>query len=179
LLGHAKECTHKNNGSFQHFDCFPCCSIGVLDGSVWDVTNLPLRSDVIDGIVCDMPFGRQCSSSTQNRILYPKAFSELARVCRKKVGRAVILTLERILVDVILNHEFSKAMWKSTWSKRVGIGGLHVFLFKIERSDVEWTAPPSDFFSSPSQMVKVQSSKRKWDQHDEYSKKAKLKTKNI
>lgn len=69
----------------------------------WDATALPLASESVDVIICDMPWGRRSGSAKENRIMYPKLFREWARVLRPG-GYAYPLTLERALVQATLKE---------------------------------------------------------------------------
>jgi hypothetical protein len=70
----------------------------------WDATALPLRANVADIIVSDLPFGRRCGNHGVNERLYPKLLREWHRVLRKSAapgepsGTMVLLTLERPLL---------------------------------------------------------------------------------
>lgn len=57
-----------------------------------DITNLSFRTSSIDVFVTDMPFGKRVGTKADNRVLYPKALKELARVCKPNTGRACLLT---------------------------------------------------------------------------------------
>ena len=67
----------------------------VIDVAQWDATKLPLRSQCVDVVVSDLPFGKRIGSKTDNRVLYYRSLVELARVTRMKTGRAVLLTYDK------------------------------------------------------------------------------------
>lgn len=50
----------------------------------WDATSLPLRSDTVDVIIADLPFGRRCGNHSINQSLYRAMLREMHRVLRKK-----------------------------------------------------------------------------------------------
>lgn len=49
---------------------------------LWDSTNLPLRSGVVDRVVSDLPFGKRCGSKHQAAMLYPSILREGSRITR-------------------------------------------------------------------------------------------------
>lgn len=57
----------------------------------WDASLLPLRTGSVDVVVSDLPFGRQCSSSSKLDQLFPLVVAELTRVVRRDSGRMVLL----------------------------------------------------------------------------------------
>lgn len=67
----------------------------MTDVARWDVTKLPIRSQVVDAVVTDLPFGKRLGSQVDNRVLYYRALVELARVTRVNTGRAVLLTHDK------------------------------------------------------------------------------------
>jgi len=60
----------------------------------WDVRRLPLRTNAVDVLISDLPFGQRCGTHNQNLRLYKPALCEMARVCHAETGRAVLLTIE-------------------------------------------------------------------------------------
>lgn len=67
----------------------------VVDVAHWDATRLPLRSQCVDAVVTDLPFGKRLGKKADNRVLYYESLVELARVTRMKTGRAVLLTWDK------------------------------------------------------------------------------------
>ena len=63
----------------------------VPDMLVWDATQLPIRSESIDVIVSDLPFGQLCMSAVKLDAFLPLAVAEMARVLRPSTGRMVLL----------------------------------------------------------------------------------------
>lgn len=69
----------------------------------WDVTNIPLKDNSIDVIICDMPFGRRSGSFRQNASLYPKFMKEIVRIIHPQ-GRIILLTLQKKLLRRVLKE---------------------------------------------------------------------------
>jgi len=57
----------------------------------WDATDLPFPDQNIDCILCNLPFGKQFSTTGDNEILYPRLISAWAGKM-KPGGRMVLLT---------------------------------------------------------------------------------------
>ncbi|MBN1583897.1 MAG: methyltransferase domain-containing protein [Anaerolineae bacterium] len=68
---------------------------------LWDVRRLPLRSNTLDAVVCNLPFGEQIGSHADNVALYDRFFKQLCRVLGPG-GRAVLLTSEKELMRQLL-----------------------------------------------------------------------------
>lgn len=66
-----------------------------VDVAQWDATKLPFRSQCVDVIVSDLPFGKRIGSRGDNRVLYYHSLVEMARITRTETGRAVLLTYDR------------------------------------------------------------------------------------
>jgi 23S rRNA G2445 N2-methylase RlmL len=56
-----------------------------------DVTKLPLQSNSVQHIICDLPFGISFSTPTELNTLLPQAIAEMKRVI-KQPGKIVLLT---------------------------------------------------------------------------------------
>jgi tRNA G10 N-methylase Trm11 len=74
----------------------------------WDATDLPFPEQSIDCILCNLPFGKQYSTTGDNEILYPRLISAWAGKM-KPGGRMVLLTsdwqnLENGLTRCGLSH---------------------------------------------------------------------------
>lgn len=100
----------------------------------WNVRRLPLPEGSVDALVCDMPFGRRVGSHELNRRIYPPALREMARVLRVD-GRAVLLTLEKRLMEQILRGD---PRWRLDAVHLVNVGGLEARLYLLRR------LPPRD-----------------------------------
>ncbi len=69
----------------------------------WDARDLPLPNETIDGIVTNLPFGKEYSSPEENKTLY----RELIRHWTIKLqpqGRMVLLTADTKTLEPILTH---------------------------------------------------------------------------
>ncbi|KAJ7521091.1 hypothetical protein O6H91_19G037500 [Diphasiastrum complanatum] len=65
---------------------------GSCDVLQWDATNLALRSNCVDRVLCDMPFGIRCGSPQRREWLCPKVLREIVRVLRQDTGAAILLS---------------------------------------------------------------------------------------
>lgn len=95
----------------------------------WDVAALPLDDASVDVIVTDMPFGRRVGSHRRNRTLYPLAMQEFARVLRPG-GRAILMTLERRLMNHVLDRD---DRWTVTATRNIYYGGLGPKIYELTR----------------------------------------------
>ena len=64
----------------------------------WDAQNLPLGSNTVDKIVCNLPFGETVGNVSQLADLYHHCLREYERVLRPR-GRMVLLTSQDTLLD--------------------------------------------------------------------------------
>jgi 23S rRNA G2445 N2-methylase RlmL len=69
---------------------------------LWDARRLPLRSNSLDVIVCNLPFGKQIGSHAENVALYERFFHQVCRVVVPG-GRVVLLTSEKELMRQLLH----------------------------------------------------------------------------
>ena len=60
--------------------------------------GFPLRTASVDVIICDLPFGKRCSSAQANQKLYAMALQEFGRLLRPGTGRCVLLTAWMLVV---------------------------------------------------------------------------------
>ena len=67
-----------------------------VDGIQWDSRRMSCRSNTVDKVVVDMPFGQRCGSFKSAANLIPKILSELSRVLREngKAGKFIFLVFE-------------------------------------------------------------------------------------
>jgi putative N6-adenine-specific DNA methylase/tRNA (guanine6-N2)-methyltransferase len=68
-----------------------------------DARHLPAEDGSVGLLLGNLPFGRRSGSHTRNRHLYGAFFAEVARILSPG-GRAVLLTLERRLVERVLSR---------------------------------------------------------------------------
>jgi Putative RNA methylase family UPF0020 len=71
--------------------CVSSSGAPVADCMAWDATHLPIRSESIDAIVTDLPFGQLCLSAKKLDAFLPLLLAEMARVVRRETGRLVLL----------------------------------------------------------------------------------------
>ena len=64
----------------------------------WDARSLPLQTDTVDKIVCNLPFGETIGNLSQVTHLYRHCLKEYARVLKPK-GRMVLLTSQSTLLE--------------------------------------------------------------------------------
>lgn len=102
-----------------------------LDIYQWDVCNLPLRSDIVDVFISDLPFGKKSGSKHENWKLYPKALEEMARVCHVGSGRAVLLTQDKRVMGQVLNRS---VQWKKDLTLWINMGGLKAGIYVLSRT---------------------------------------------
>lgn len=123
----------------------------------WDAAHLPVRSSSIDACVSDLPFGKQCLSTSALRQLLPLLFLECARVLVPRHGRILILCGSTSITESL---QQSMVYWKlpCTIATPVTIGGLQAWIFRIERSDVAFNAN-----DHPQKLERVRAIARKRD----------------
>ena len=68
-----------------------------IDVRQWDARALPLADSSVSAVICNLPFGKQIGSPSENRSLYPALVAEWTRVLAPG-GRMVLLTSERRLL---------------------------------------------------------------------------------
>jgi Putative RNA methylase family UPF0020 len=76
----------------------------VADLVAWDAAFLPIRSESIDAIVTDLPFGQLCMSASRLDAFLPLFLSEMARILRRWSGRMVLLCGSYIPILKALKH---------------------------------------------------------------------------
>ena len=64
----------------------------------WDAQSLPLRSNTVDKIVCNLPFGETVGDVPELTSLYRQCLREYERVLRPR-GRMVLLTSQHRLLN--------------------------------------------------------------------------------
>jgi 23S rRNA G2445 N2-methylase RlmL len=64
---------------------------------LWDARRLPLRSNSLDTVICNLPFGKKIGSHESNVALYDRFLGQLERVLVPG-GRAVLLSSEKDLM---------------------------------------------------------------------------------
>ncbi|ESO91208.1 hypothetical protein LOTGIDRAFT_105490, partial [Lottia gigantea] len=106
-----------------------------LDIYQWDATRLPLRDGCVDVFITDLPFGRKFGNKMNNQKLYPLVLEELARVTRKKTGRACFITEDkRCMTKVILLIQES-ILWQRRKVLAINMGGIDTAVYVLHRTD--------------------------------------------
>jgi hypothetical protein len=101
--------------------------------AVIEYRRLPIRSSVVDAVVCDLPFGVSCTTLKRNRSLYPRIARELARVT-VSFGRVVLLVLHYKLMSTA----FDTIYWIQQTRTPVNVGGLVCSILSAVRSSDPW-----------------------------------------
>lgn len=98
----------------------------------WDACQLPLKSNTVDVIITDLPFGKRLGRKADNRSLYPAFLEEATRVSKLKVGRAVLLTQDKKTLSRTIGrlHRF----WHQSRVIGVNIGGLAACVYVLHRT---------------------------------------------
>ena len=96
----------------------------------WDAQRLPLRTDSIDRLVIDMPFGLRCGTYRHNAKLIPKVLQELERVMRPN-GVAVLLVMTKKIVKGFMRRPHTR--WRIQAEYEVNIGGLGAAIFVLAK----------------------------------------------
>lgn len=95
----------------------------------WDARHLPLRTDSVDKIVCNLPWGRRIGSHTVNIHLYPGFMRQVARALRPG-GMAVLLTQEKRLITRLIERHPGLEL---VGCHRLSISGLHPSIYVVRR----------------------------------------------
>ena len=91
---------------------------------------MPLRSGLVDAVVCDLPFGKRIGYKGRNFGLYPAALKEFGRVCRDH-GKAVLLTQHKSAMNKALAA--CSKLWKKQSTFFVNMGGLNVAIYVLKK----------------------------------------------
>lgn len=105
-----------------------------MDNLQWDATCLPLKTDAIDVFISDLPFGKKNGSMKKNWQLYPDLLKEMARVCRTKTGRAVLLTKDKKAMARAYGQ--SVKYWRRKYTYWINIGGLQAAIYLLQRTSI-------------------------------------------
>lgn len=116
----------------------------------WDAANLPIRTGIVDAVVSDLPFGRQCLSSSKLQQLLPLMMNEMARVLQPCSGKMVLLCGHyKVVIEVLeeINTRHGSTIWQFPCSAviPVNIGGMLAWVVQIQRGSGAWQ---SSTFSS-------------------------------
>jgi hypothetical protein len=102
----------------------------------WDAAHLPMRTNCVDVVVSDLPFGQQCLSATTLNQLLPLVFLECARVLTPTTGRMVLLAGGSPIALIANIEKVSGKYWKKPLIRvsPVSIGGILAWIFKVDRN---------------------------------------------
>lgn len=103
-----------------------------------DATRLPLGARSVDGVVCDLPFGRRHTSELGLPSLYERAIGEMARVLRDG-GLAVVFTTLRALASRLFTAE---PTWMPVGRHEVQFGSLKAYVLVCRRQPPLLCTPP-------------------------------------
>lgn len=93
----------------------------------WDARTLPLQSNTVDKIVCNLPFGETIGNVPQLTNLYRRSLKEYERVLKPR-GRMVLLTSQRELFESELKQ--CRAL-KVTQRLTVDVRGMRAWIHVI------------------------------------------------
>lgn len=93
-----------------------------------DVTALPYEDACVDVVVCDPPWGDALGSVENNRDLYPRFLTEMARVITPQ-GRLVMITHDIKRFE----RDLAASAWQKTAEVRVFHGGHYPRVYRLER----------------------------------------------
>jgi len=98
----------------------------------WDCLLPALKDNSVDVMITDLPFGKRSGSKADNRVLYPRTLTSMARVVRPNTGRAVLLTQDKRSMFQALKKV--EKYWKQRKLISTNIGGLTALVFLMNRT---------------------------------------------
>lgn len=113
---------------------------GAANFATWDATLLPIREEVVDCIISDLPFGSKCLSAKKLSRFLPLLMSECARVLRPTTGRCVLLCGPgscQSVVDAICMQKTTSGSnaFECTSIFPANIGGLVAWIVIVRRGE--------------------------------------------
>ena len=93
----------------------------------WDARTLPFRSNTVDKIVCNLPFGETIGNVPQLTNLYREGLREYERVLRPR-GRMVLLTSQNRLLDDALKQRRSLRVAQQL---TVDVRGMRAWMYVV------------------------------------------------
>ncbi len=93
----------------------------------WDARTLPIQSNTVDKIVCNLPFGETIGNVPQLTNLYRQSLKEYERVLKPR-GRIVLLTSQRGLLDSELKQ---RGFLRATQQLTVDVRGMRAWIYVI------------------------------------------------
>ncbi|KAG2389550.1 hypothetical protein C9374_014110 [Naegleria lovaniensis] len=85
-----------------------------------DARRIPFKSQSMDVVISDMPFGILCGNHARNSKIYPKLVKQLERLI-KPDGIVLLLTIENTLLE---NQLAARNFWEITCRKLISLGDL-------------------------------------------------------
>lgn len=101
-----------------------------------DVTSLPLKTDSIDVLVSDLPFGRRHGSKQTNKTLYPALLREMGRIARVNEARAVLLTQDATSMRIA--YDKNRDIWVQKLCQFIKVGNLNCYIYLFIRNHTKY-----------------------------------------
>eukprot|EP00850_Spirogloea_muscicola_P006013 SM000028S10107 [mRNA] locus=s28:428549:433034:+ [translate_table: standard] len=133
--------------------CFPdCTNLDAAAGQTgswcdvlqWDATHMPFRSDFIDRVVCDMPFGNRSGTFKSRERLGPKVVQEVGRH-RLTSGEDGTLGVAVLMCQgKTMRHEIEVVQRRYLQIQKLlplEMEGLWVDVYILHRTPERWTHP--------------------------------------
>eukprot|EP00850_Spirogloea_muscicola_P012041 SM000076S21862 [mRNA] locus=s76:540276:544794:- [translate_table: standard] len=134
--------------------CFPdCTNLDVAAGQTgswcdvlqWDATHMPLRSDSIDRVICDMPFGNRSGTFKSRERLGPKVVQEVIRTLKLTTGEDGTLGVAVLMCQgKTMRHEIEIVQRRYLQLQKLlplEMEGLRVDVYILHRTPERWTHP--------------------------------------
>ena len=99
-----------------------------VDLVLWSVSAMPLLDYTVDKVVCNLPFGKQIGSRSENQRLYSDFFKETARILRPG-GKAVLLTSEQELMRKLIRQYPSMNLRRLL---KIDLLGIRAYIYVID-----------------------------------------------
>lgn len=100
---------------------------------LWNSTNLPLRSGIVDRVVSDLPFGKRCGSKQQAATLYPRILREGTRITRAGRSDTQMVLLGAVGPACSLLNSPERWQWAVRAQVRMSLGGLDGMILHLSR----------------------------------------------
>ncbi len=135
------EYQRRSNGETEKSKRSSCRSLPPgCDLVLWDSTNLPLRSGIVDRVVSDLPFGKRCGSKHQAAMLYPMILREGSRVTRSGRSDTQMVLLGAVGPCCSLLNSPERWQWAVRAQVRMSLGGLDGMILHLSRRTAQTDA---------------------------------------